>query len=148
MKIESFELSDLSSDHKSITPYGLVVMSAIAKNILQPLVDHFGVNIKVVSFHEAFRGKPVFNSVKIKAGQAKSKLLDRRLTNNDIVKFLIKNDIYDQLELIGGTKLNPDMIRISHVSQISNRKEMLFSPTGKPTKVIPKIEKNNFLIIK
>lgn len=148
MKVKSFDLKDLAEDSESISPMGQLMIAAIVDNILEPLVEKFDVKIKVVSFHKVVNGKEQFNSVEIKAGQSKSKKLDRRVNNFELVQFLIKNDIYDQIELIGGTKKEPDSIRVSHKSIISNRKEMLCTPKGKPPRLMSRTERTNYLFIK
>ena len=147
-KIKSFDLKELAENENNISPIGLLMITAIVNHILQPLVDHFDVKIKVVSFHKVVNDKEQYNSVEIKATQAKSKKLDRRVNNFELVQFLIKNDIYDQLELVGESKKDVDVIRISHKGVISNRKEMLFSGKNIGPRLMSRIEKSNYKILK
>lgn len=148
MKINGFKVSDISKDPESISPIGLIFITSIIDNILKPISDQLGSRVKIVSFHKVVNEKEIYNTVEIKAGTFKSPILGRRVTNLEIVKCLVKNGIYDQLELIGGTKLDPGSIRVSHKSVLSNKKEMLFTDENGKTKVIVRQERDNFLLIK
>ena len=147
-KVKSFNMADLAEDKAKVSAMGRLMVSAIVDNILQPLVDHFDVKIKIISFHKVDISGEHFNSVEIKASQSKSGKLGRKVNNLEIAQFMIRNDIFDQIELIGEDKKDLESIRISHVSINSNRRQVLFSCKSNPAMPMSRAEVRSYRLLK
>ena len=107
-------------------------LKAIAKNVFQPLRDHFGVPIKVTSgyrskeLNDAIGGSPTSQH---SHGQALDLDADvfGGLTNAQIFAFIDERLVFDQMIWEFGDNKNPDWVHVSYRTDGKNRGEKLIA---------------------
>jgi len=107
-------------------------LRSVAKNIFEPIRNHFGVPIAVTS---GYRSKALNDAI---SGSRRSQhchgqALDidadvfGRITNGEIFHYIKSNLDFDQLIWEFGNEDNPDWVHVSFVDDRSNRGEILIA---------------------
>ena len=107
-------------------------LKAIAKNVFQPLRDHFGVPIKVTS---GYRSKELNDAIggsstsQHSFGQALDLDADAfgGITNAQIFAFIDERLVFDQMIWEFGDNKNPDWVHVSYKTDGKNRGEKLIA---------------------
>jgi len=132
---ENFTLAELtnSSQAKRLginnTPDDKVIknLELLAKNILQPIRDHFGVAINISSGYRSLalnkRIGGASNSQHVTGQAADIDNDNTEVSNAEIFNFIKDNLKYDQLIWEFGTDTNPDWVHVSYSSK--PRKQIL-----------------------
>lgn len=113
-------------------------MKITAKNVFEPVRNHFGIPIRVNSFYRSVRlnqaigGSPWSQHCKGEAIDIDDTI--GGLTNKQMFNFIKSNVDFDQLIWEFGTNQNPAWIHVSYKSPEKNRKIILRAITNPKTK--------------
>jgi len=105
-------------------------LRSVAKNIFEPIRNHFGVPIAVTS---GYRSKALNDAISgsRRSQHCNGQALDidadvfGRITNGEIFHYIKSNLDFDQLIWEFGNEDNPDWVHVSFVGDGSNRGEIL-----------------------
>ena len=105
-------------------------LKATAKNICQPIRDHFGVAIRVTSGYRSEELNSLIGGSRT-SQHSKGEALDldaqvySKITNEDIFDYISEHLIFDQLIWEFGDSTEPDWVHVSYKSEGENRGEEL-----------------------
>jgi len=107
-------------------------LRSVAKNIFEPIRNHFGVPIAVTS---GYRSKALNDAIRgsRRSQHCHGQALDidadvfGRITNGEIFHYIKSNLDFDQLIWEFGNEENPDWVHVSFVDDRSNRGEILIA---------------------
>lgn len=110
----------------------LIALKAVARNIFQPLRDHFGVPIAVTSgYRSEALNKLIGGSPSSQHSKGEALDLDADvyggITNADIFYFIKDHLVFDQLIFEFGTEENPAWVHASYKDDNTNRFEVLIA---------------------